>query len=730
MLTSVVAALALLAQDPATLTYSTVAKTADVVLAEIAQKAGLQIETTADAKKHVLVVHVTDAPIDAVLDRIATVTSSRWNRIGERRVLQPDTNARKREQSAQTAKRAEDIRQGLEALRKQLAKDPKNSPVVSFMGFGGSTLGSPAARALAKLAFMLDPNEVARLATGSRVVFATSPNRMQRPMRGGQVDAILNALVAEHNEYVDEAIQQRQEMRERFAEMDENMGGYMDLVFGNTEPKKFESAPSKAVLVVSSENSFLFAGSGTQVELKVYDQQGRAIAQAEVPLATSPFQAAMLGAMSEEGEEEEEPDPEPSEEDLTLVELSEQSLLFIQLESMFEASGEGMSAELLALMSSPTQHDPLSFSQSDALISIAKAKRLNVVANLPDGAMTNVFVAREVKEGATVGQALAMFAASDDLAVKQEDGWFVVMPSDPVAARDLRQDRAALEQLAAAKARDGSVGLDALAAFALRSPPPVQNGSAMLYLITFAPNVLQGIMGDTMDWDMLRFYGGLMASVKAALLRGDTVPFRALGPQSRRQLETMAFGAGANILPADGLAERDSQPMFMQMMRRFMPGGDKDFTSEPTEVMPNGLPPDGYVTLQATELPVVAPEHGIGASMFGVGAMGPAEVAMMQFFTDADDDPSFMPEGLDRMRLGQRRKLTFTFMLSPEAGLSKSLLDDKFAKNPRIVSISNLPPSFLALVAAEKEKLKNSPMASLGMMFGGMGGQKVDPPTE
>ena len=80
MLISAVAALVLLAQDPATLTYSTVAKTADVVLAEIAQEAGLQIETTADAKKHVLVVHVTDAPIDDLLDRIATVTSSRDSR--------------------------------------------------------------------------------------------------------------------------------------------------------------------------------------------------------------------------------------------------------------------------------------------------------------------------------------------------------------------------------------------------------------------------------------------------------------------------------------------------------------------------------------------------------------------------------------------------------------------------------------------------------------------------
>ena len=82
------------------------------------------------------------------------------------------------------------------------------------------------------------------------------------------------------------------------------------------------------------------------------------------------------------------------------------------------------------------------------------------------------------------------------------------------------------------------------------------------------------------------------------------------------------------------------------------------------------------------------------------------------------------------MRLGQRRKLTFTFMLSPEAGLSKSLLDDKFPKDARIVSLSNLPPSFLALVAAEKEKIKDSPMASYGMMLRGMGGRQVDPPTD
>lgn len=713
-------------ERPATVTYSTVAKTADVVVAEIAQQTGLTLETTDDAKLHVLVLHVRDVPVEELLAKIASVTSSRWSKVGEKRVLRADAALRKREQAAVIAKNAEMIKKGIAELAEKLAKDPGDSPFSGAM-FGGN-LGSPAARALAQLSLLLDPKEIAQLAEDGRIVYSTKANRMQRSMSGSRVGNILNTLFDEHNAYAEKAIKDRQEMMASMDDDTAGMMGIMEMFLGNTQPRMFESAPSKALLVVETGGVLSFMSGAYTLKLKVYDQEGRAIATGEVPLASDSRFAEAVARMSEE--EVETPQEVVDKTDLVQIEFSEKSKLYSKVSMMNMESSEGMSPELREFLLDPVKHDPLSFTNSDSLIAIAKAKKLNVVANLPDGGMMDAFMGGLDEPSTTVGQAMSMLEGSDDIELSNENGWLTVSPSDRISARDSRQDRAALRALVRVADRDGTVSLDTLAAFAIRSPKPMDNAMSTRYLGLFAASALQGMMGDTMDWVMLRFYGSLPTVTKNALKSGNQVAFSSIGGKARGYLNKMAFGSNANIMPAAALKTSADEPKFMQQMKMFMPGGDKSYTEEPTEIMPNGLPNNGFVVLNLTNTPIAIASQGAGPTAFGVGALGPEEVALIEFFQESagPEMSGAMTEGLNELKMGSRENYRFTFWLSPEAGLIKNLQDDSVSKNARSVSLSNLPPAFRALVAKAKEQIKNSPIARIAGMMGGLGDQRVPPP--
>ena len=70
-------------------------------------------------------------------------------------------------------------------------------------------------------------------------------------------------------------------------------------------------------------------------------------------------------------------------------------------------------------------------------------------------------------------------------------------------------------------------------------------------------------------------------------------------------------------------------------------------------------------------------------------------------------------------KLGSREKLNFQFWLSPAAGITKTLMDDKVEKDARTVSLDNLPADFKALIEQRKKAIMDSPF---GKMMGGIGG--------
>ncbi len=733
------AALALVAsgntpvQREGAVTYTTSAKRADLVVQEIAAQTGLQLATTDDAKLHYLIIAVTDADAETVLAKIAKVTSSKWETVGEKRTLLPDDAVRKQERADRDEKRIAEFKEAQATFKKRLDAKP-----IDYEKLGEdeelpeSTVypyDIPAEKALAQLALLIDPREAARISDNGRLVFSTLPNRMQRSMTSAQATRILNTLVVDHNKWAAEQIKSEEEQKKEMLGSEE-MAQYMAM-FGQQLPTRlFDGPPAKALLVLETSGElFGFDTGSPQVELKVYDKNGTIVAQASLQINNRFAQMADSIEMGPDGELVEKKKEDSKEqqaailpEDRVIVEFSDKTKALSSLQSMEEMSFN-MPDALLAVLRDPIANDPLGFHHSDILLAIAKAKKLNVVANMSDSDMSDVFSMGPAQEGVSVGQAYSGLVAEGSAKVENKDGWLTLSPTDPIKSRESRQDRAILKQFIDTVLREGSTSLDALSLFALNSPPPMENGTSMLYLLAFAPSTLQGIMGDTMDWPMLRFYGTLMPQQKASLRQGGRIPFGTLAQRSRDVLTKMAFGSKANIKPAAKMLDQNKLPFFMEMMGGMFGGGQpKDFTEEPTEVMPNGLPNDGYLDLNLAVEPIAKPEGARSMIFIMFGSLGADEFALFELMKDSSagemaevGDMFAMP---DKVKIGSREKMNFHFWLSPAAGIVKTLIDDTVPKDAATVSMADLPPAFKALIAQRKQAIKDSPF---GKMMGGIG---------
>jgi hypothetical protein len=714
--------------------YQTGAKRADLVVQEIAQKLGTPLATTDDAKKHYLIIAVTDVDSEAVLTRVAKVTSSKWTDVNGVRTLVIDEAVRRTEKAEIDAKRVEEFKKAQAEFKKRLDAKP-----FDFEKLGEDEdvpddyvwpYDTPAEKALAELVLMIDPREAARISDNGRVVFSTLPNRMQRPMNSAQATRILAALVADHNKWAVERIKELEEQKKEMVG-DPEMAQYLAMFGEDEKPKLFDGAPSKALLVIESGSEFFDWGGGElTVELKIYDRKGGVVIQESAPINSRVSQMMDEYEIGPDGEytkkvPDEQKNQEIKPEDRVIVEFSAKTKQLAAMEGMNDMT-LNLPDTLLAVLRDPVENDPLGFHHTDILHAVAKHKKLDVVANLSDTDMFESFQMGPASEGVTVGTAYNSLKDEDVSNVEEKDGWLVISPKDPNKARETRLDRASLKRFIDVLTREGTATLDSLSQFALDSPSPMENGTSMIYLLAFAPNSIQGILGDTMDWPMLRFYATLSPQQKTGLRQNGRITFGQLTQRSRDVLTKMAFGSNARIKPADKMADSAKMPFFMELMGGMFGGRQaKDFTEEPTEVMPNGLPGDGFVTAIVTNEPVARPA-GEKAMMFMMfGTLSADELAMFEIMksSSAMQEAGEAGEMFDlpkQVRLGSREKLNFQFWLSPAAGITKTLMDDTVSKDAQTISLDNLPAEFKALIEQRKKAIMASPFGKL--MTSGIGG--------
>ncbi|MFQ3677349.1 MAG: hypothetical protein SNJ74_05355 [Fimbriimonadaceae bacterium] len=359
----------------------------------------------------------------------------------------------------------------------------------------------------------------------------------------------------------------------------------------------------------------------------------------------------------------------------------------------------------------PDQYDPLSFGPSEGLIAASKAKRLNLVANLPDslaGGLGQLMQAMSPGSGpaSTVHQFLARMFASSDVQAAIDGGWLTVEPKEPSKSRRERVDRRALAALLADTRRTGTLSLDALAAYAVDNPPPTQSPGALLHIMLMAPGAVGGMQGAMSDWNLLRFWGTLGQAQRETLFRGGTIAFGQLTPVQRTSLERVLFGPNANLRVTQGTGNRTPRGGLMGMVENMLPRPARDFREEPTEIMPTGLPAMGTISA-SNRVETVAYPAGTSAGIMGRMALGPTELAMFQWVREQGNLPmgGVMPN-IENVRIGERRNTTLTFTVAPGVTATRNLTDDRVDANAAPVSMNSLPPAFRAAVEQELSRLR------------------------
>ncbi len=696
---------------------------------ELGAKAGVSLDVSQQMYSPVLVLRLTDVPLKDAMDRIAAATSGEWLKEegGTYRLIRSNL-VQNREANEERQAEIAEIRQAIKrfvdsqnpkpaspAAGQKADEEEEEEMDFQIPGFG---VGGAAAKAIAKLVSRIDPSVLAAANDDSRIVFSTSPTRMQRPMppNSGPVFA---ELIAEHNKAAASRPERGQEEK---TEEERQLEEFMKLVFGETRSDQpVEVQPAKALLI-ASKGRF---GFGMSLELRLYGPRGKVVLRGSHTLM---IRSGMFGEMMQaaSGADPAKGRPAPAGEDKP-IELSPTTRELVEYFRSFSSGNPSgkTSPSLEELLARPDLRDPLSFVPGESVLAVAKARNLNLVANLPDD-MVSLFDFMFDRGGMTVNGFLNQLETSRETKVQIKDGWMTVRPAKPENARKKRQDRSALAALIAAARSKGAPSLDDFAAYALRCEPPMQTPLAMTYLTVFAPNAMSQGFGGPVDWDMLRLYGTLSIQQRQALADKAEIAFASLAPVQRGYVQKMAFGPDTNLKVLEpGEQPTDEPGGFLEMMRQWAPGRQDDFRQEPTEAMPNGLPPNGTLRMTLTE-ETVGTASGQGAMLRMFGVLGADELALLRWFTEEPSMQQFgqmMPK-IEGMRLGTRRAYRFVFGVARQVTFEHTLNDDRVDPKGSVIAMDALPEEMKSKIAKRLEQLKKSPFP----MFPAFGREVPPPP--
>ncbi len=714
-------------------TFSCVAKRAGTAVQELSQASGVKMEAVGQAAEEVIFISVKDVPLKELMNRIATATSCEWQTANGTLRLVPNFTLQRQQAAAEQQRRLQSTRVALKELADSLKPKKDANPSesgdhgsisagVTVDSTQGATLsmtgnGSPAQKAVARMALGLDAQAIAAMEPQDRLVFSSAPTRMQRNLPNTWQTSI-SQLIAEQNEFAKQY--QKTQDTEPKSEEDAQAMKWVEQMGLMQQFKPINQPPAK-VLLVFTRNGFF---GGLSFHLNLYNEKGEAIFTGMGMLNVKDDESLMdFGDLSIDiPGQPKKPKPTPQADEKP-IEFSKESIEIGQL--LQPTMGEDTlakqpSPELKAKLLRPDLYDPLSFSYSEGLMAIADRKNLNVVAALPDSMMG--FLRASSKVPSTPSAYLAQLQDGKRTTTELADGWLVVKPANPYAARLTRTDRVALANVVGSADKKGLPTLDDLSAYAMKNEEPMRTPVGMIYLMLFAPSAISQGMGGLTSWDMLRLYGQLGAAQRQQLLSGTSLAFSNLTPDEIAIVRKMAYGAMTKIIVDRPGQKPKDDGGFFDMISQYFPAGTMDYRDEPTEIMPDGIPAGGMLTLKSTADYFAVPVTEKGTSNLRMGALGPDEIAMLKYMTE---QPAFaatasMMPSMDRLRVGDRTTLDFNFLVAPNVHFQQTLHDDKLDEGKAVASLDSLPDGFKGRINKRLEALKKNPLPfGMGMPGGG-----------
>jgi hypothetical protein len=219
---------------------------------------------------------------------------------------------------------------------------------------------------------------------------------------------------------------------------------------------------------------------------------------------------------------------------------------------------------------------------------------------------------------------------------------------------------------------------------------------------------LQGL-DDEEDWKLVQLYGDLDPLERQQLEHGGQVQLRSLTPEAQTLAHDIVFceNSATQWNPGVGTLSVDDSPQTTPEGEIADYDGDtpNDYRTDPTELIPNGLPGEATIQLALSEEPVLRPAN-VGAltddqlrNMAGLTPEKLVNQAQQRRMEQANSDDSHAPppvgpvhpEGYKQVQVGIHKTLHFRIYVSKEAFRSSRFMVPSFTSDT-LYTLKTLPP--------------------------------------
>ncbi|MEQ1821798.1 MAG: hypothetical protein ABL949_04775 [Fimbriimonadaceae bacterium] len=657
------------------ITYTCKATSLAAVVSALSAQSSQPMRVSGPIGNLVLIASFKDQPLKSVMEKIAQVAAGRWVTENGVSVLSADSSALNVRSQAEIARRSLVVKreqgrlaaginskpvdfgrniQELMSVYRQLEQLQEAADEKLYQRLEALTQQLPSGTLINRIVTSFDPNVLAGLPLNQRVVFAMTPTKMQRSLPSSAQAAARD--FARNQAQVNQAWNQLpKEDREQAAAI------YMS---GNSEGTPTE------VLVTATR----YQDDNIGVDLTVLDEKGRVITQTSIGIGSGgDFQEKI--AEGDVKSTKEAPKEKPDDSLIKIEDESKTVLALLRPDTAGIVPWLKCPKALQEKLQKPEEIDPLSFATSDLILGYAQAKGKPFLAVIPDrGMLLGSYMGSATVS--TVQEALKQYGILD---LSEKDDWLTGVSPTFTDDQAGAANRPALGALIRTIAKANFANLDMLANYA-RNSSVNQPYDGIYYLM------IQNLFGPWLtglnpsDLTGLRFYGSLSANVRENLKKG--MAFSAIGGEAQQNLALYIYRQGqvsGAIFdePSAAQAEVDVATASFELH------------TDPTEVLPLGIPANTLIKLSALTDDVVIPQGGASTPL-AAGDLA-SQVAM-------EERPDLFPWANEnrlpsKFKMSKRQNYTFLFHFTQSLGSVLSLIDVSQGDGP-VITKNELPTDF------------------------------------